>query len=99
MVTLGWALSHVMAARQMSIAQLRKGFDDVGVRLSRQTVFRLVRRQPERVSVRVLGALCTMLDCTPDDLFLAAKSAPPSLTRVPAPPPFALGEGPHGASS
>ena len=39
-----------------------------GIELSREQVYRLVTRQPERLNVYVLAALCDILECTPNDL-------------------------------
>jgi DNA-binding Xre family transcriptional regulator len=36
-----------------------------GVTLSTAQVYRLVAEQPERLSMRLLVALCDILDCTP----------------------------------
>jgi DNA-binding Xre family transcriptional regulator len=39
-----------------------------GVDLSTVQVYRLVTDKPERLSMRILTALCDILDCTPADL-------------------------------
>ena len=39
-----------------------------GVVLSREQVYRLVARVPERLSLKTLAALCDILACTPNDL-------------------------------
>lgn len=39
-----------------------------GVVLSREQVYRLVARVPERLSLTTLAALCDILSCTPADL-------------------------------
>jgi hypothetical protein len=39
-----------------------------GVVLSREQVYRLVTRPPQRLSMAILVALCDILDCTPNDL-------------------------------
>jgi DNA-binding Xre family transcriptional regulator len=39
-----------------------------GVELSASQVYRLVTDKPERLSMKVLIALCDILDCTPADL-------------------------------
>jgi DNA-binding Xre family transcriptional regulator len=39
-----------------------------GVSLSTAQVYRLVADKPERLSMRILVALCDILDCSPTDL-------------------------------
>jgi DNA-binding Xre family transcriptional regulator len=50
----------------------RRGADMVlaerGVHLSREQVFRLVTRPPQRLSMDILAALCDILGCSPNDL-------------------------------
>lgn len=38
------------------------------VNLSREQVYRLVVKPPQRINVEVLAALCDIFDCTPTDL-------------------------------
>lgn len=64
-----WNLRSMMAAAGMFqttdlIAPLRAQ----GVQLSREQVFRLVTKTPERLNVEVFAALCRILECTPNDL-------------------------------
>lgn len=44
-----------------------------GVELSREQVFRLVTRPPQRLSMDTLAALCDILDCQPGDLIEVTK--------------------------
>jgi DNA-binding Xre family transcriptional regulator len=58
-----------------------------GIELSREQVYRLVARVPQRLSLATLAALCDILDCQPGDLIelhthVAAKRA----TTAAAPP-------------
>lgn len=39
-----------------------------GISLSREQVFRLVTKTPQRLNIDVLVALCDILACTPSDL-------------------------------
>lgn len=39
-----------------------------GVALSREQVYRLVVKTPQRLNLEVLAALCDILDCSPGDL-------------------------------
>jgi len=66
-----------------------------GVVLSREQVYRLVARVPERLSLTTLSALCDILSCSPSELIEpyrakrgqpprpgAAGTAPPRPTRA-----------------
>lgn len=70
-----WNLRPLMAAAGMFqttdlIAPLRAQ----GVQLSREQVFRLVTKTPERLNVEVFAALCRILECTPNDLIEVPKA-------------------------
>ncbi|MHB1063074.1 MAG: helix-turn-helix domain-containing protein [Georgenia sp.] len=97
-----WHLRRLMAERGMfATTDLIPLLAERGVSLSREQVYRLVVRVPQRLNLAALAALCDILDCSPADLVepyagdpLAAKgtsagSAPPARPRrarvVPAP--------------
>ncbi|CAM4172735.1 helix-turn-helix transcriptional regulator [Helcobacillus massiliensis] len=64
-----WQLRQVMAAAGMfQTTDLIEPLRSQGVQLSREQVFRLVTKTPERLNVEVFAALCRILDCTPNDL-------------------------------
>ncbi|GAA4380462.1 hypothetical protein GCM10023152_28920 [Agromyces bauzanensis] len=64
-----WHLRQLMAAAGMfQTTDLIEPLRAQGVQLSREQVFRLVTKTPERLNVEVLAALCRILDCTPTDL-------------------------------
>lgn len=64
-----WRLRNVMADRGMfKTSDLVEPLQNAGVGLSREQIFRLVTQQPKRLNVDVLAALCSILECTPDDL-------------------------------
>lgn len=77
-----------MAAAQREVwtgAQLRRLLGDrAGLHLSSASVSALLTRQPAQVKLETLAALCTALDCTPNDL-LEVDTAP-----VPQPVPRAV---------
>jgi DNA-binding Xre family transcriptional regulator len=50
-----------------------------GISLSREQVYRLVTRPPQRLSMGTLVALCDILGCTPNDLIV-----PEAVTRTAA---------------
>ena len=87
-----WHLRRLMAERELyQTTDLGPLLAERGVSLSREQVFRLVTRPPQRLSMDVLAALCDILECRPNDLLevqvvkAAAKKAASSGSR-PAPP-------------
>lgn len=74
-----WRLAELMAARGMHRStDLSPLLKRRGIVMSRAQVYRIVRKQPERVSLRLMAALCDILACRPDDL-LALTSNPDPL--------------------
>jgi DNA-binding Xre family transcriptional regulator len=64
-----WHLRRLMAAHNLwKTTDLIPLLRERGVTLSTAQVYRLVAEQPERLSMRILVALCDILDCTPADL-------------------------------
>lgn len=64
-----WKLRQIMATSGMfNTTDLIDPLRDQGVQLSREQIYRLVTKTPERLNVEVLAALCRILDCTPNDL-------------------------------
>lgn len=67
--TLEWRLRELMAAQGLfqttDLLPLLKQRD---IHLSREQVYRLVTKPPQRLNVEVLAALCDILDCTAADL-------------------------------
>lgn len=58
-----------MAAHNMwKTTQLAPLLRERGVELSSAQIYRLVTDKPERLSMKVLVALCDIFDCTPNDL-------------------------------
>ena len=89
-----WHLRRLMAERGMfATTDLISLLADRGVSLSREQVYRLVVKVPERLNLTALAALCDILNCTPADLIEphaeapararsgAAGSAPPARPR------------------
>jgi DNA-binding Xre family transcriptional regulator len=64
-----WRLRELMAERGLfmttEIVPLLKA---QGIDLSREQVYRIATGVPQRLSLDLLGALCSILECTPDDL-------------------------------
>jgi DNA-binding Xre family transcriptional regulator len=87
-----WHLRRLMAERGLfATTELRPLLAERGVVLSREQVYRLVVRTPERLSLATLAALCDILGCGPGDLVepvagarppgQAARRAQPALLR------------------
>lgn len=80
-----------MAAAQKEVwtgAELRRLLAErAGIEMSAASVSALLTKQPSQVKLSTLGALCTALQCSPDDLFevditpIEAKPRPPKTTR------------------
>jgi DNA-binding Xre family transcriptional regulator len=64
-----WRLAELMAGNQMhNSTDLIPRLNERGITLSRPQVYRLVHQRPERVSLKLIAALCDIFDCGPDDL-------------------------------
>jgi DNA-binding Xre family transcriptional regulator len=64
-----WHLRRLMAERGMfQTTELVPLLAERGVELSREQVYRLVTKTPQRLNLQVLAALCDILDCAPGDL-------------------------------
>ena len=88
-----WHLRRLMAERDMyATTDLRPLLAERGVALSREQVYRLVARTPERLSLVTLAALCDILGCQPGDLVEPVAAARPGARsgareRAPLPRP------------
>jgi DNA-binding Xre family transcriptional regulator len=71
-----WHLRRLMAERGLfQTTDLVPLLAERGVRLSREQVYRLAAKTPERLNLVVLAALCDILDCTPADLIECSSKA------------------------
>ena len=90
---IGWKLRMTAAQRGVwTGAQLRRLLvDKAGLEMSSASVSALLTKQPNQIKLSTLVALCTALDCSPNDLFdidttpLEQPEAPPA-SREEAPP-------------
>ncbi|PZS28963.1 MAG: XRE family transcriptional regulator [Pseudonocardiales bacterium] len=74
-----WHLRRLMAERGMfATTDLVPLLADRGVNLSREQVYRLVVRVPERLNLTALAALCDIPACTPADLIEPHAEVPTS---------------------
>lgn len=66
-----WKLRMAAAQREVwTGAELRRLLSErAGVQLSAASVSALLTKQPAQVKLSTLAALCTALECTPNDLF------------------------------
>jgi len=72
-----WRLREVMASRGLfSTTALAPLLAQRGIELSHVQVWRLVTGKPERLSLHVLAALCDILEVTPSDLIVPARTLP-----------------------
>jgi DNA-binding Xre family transcriptional regulator len=82
-----WRLSELMARHGMhnstDLAPLLKERD---IDLSPSQVYRIVTQRPERVSLKLIAALCDIFECGPDDLVTvtAADAKKPQKAASPA---------------
>src|SRR5260370_26210992 len=88
-----WHLRRLMAEHGMfATTDLVPLLAMRGVCLSREQVYRLVTRTPERLSLTTLAALCDILGCGPGDL--VEPVAPRGRGGLPGPYPGAPPAGP-----
>jgi len=83
-----WHLRRVMADHGMfATTELVPCLAERGIRLSREQVYRLVTKVPERLNLTVLAALCDILGCSVADLIEPVTNAGPvAVTPAHAPP-------------
>lgn len=68
--TTKWNLRALMFDRGMfKTNDIHEPLREHGIDISREQLFRLVTRPPVRLRVDIIGALCSILECTPNDLF------------------------------
>jgi DNA-binding Xre family transcriptional regulator len=66
-----WNLRQVMAERGLfQTSELLPLLEQRGIYLTREHVYRLVTKTPQRLNTEVLVALCDALECTPNDLII-----------------------------
>jgi len=85
-----WHLRRLMADRGMfATTDLVPLLAERGVSLSREQVYRLVVRVPQRLNLTTLAALCDILDCSPAELVEPYAGGPatakPASAGSPAP--------------
>lgn len=79
----GWRLRELMAARGLNtIADLLPHLADRGIHLSNSQIYRLIGNRPERMSLKLLGAILDTLDCTFEELCPVTVAAEPTRIRT-----------------
>lgn len=71
-----WKLRKVMADNNIwSGAELARRMEEItGYRLSAPSIAALINEPPKQIKVTTLDALCTALNCKPNDLIVHAPS-------------------------
>jgi len=78
-----WNLRQLMAHNGMfATSDLAPHLAERGITLSATQVYRLVVNRPERLNLRVLVALCDILDCSPGELIEPVAAAPARTKRA-----------------
>ena len=76
-VSFRWHLRRLMAERGMfATSDLLPLLAEKGVTLSREQVYRLVARTPQRLSLTTLAALCDIFDVGPSELIEPVRDQP-----------------------
>lgn len=71
-----WKLRELMAVQGLfQTTDMVPLLAERGIHLSREQVFRLVTKTPQRLNVDVLVALCDILSCSPSDLIEAVEES------------------------
>jgi putative transcriptional regulator len=86
-VNIRWKLRMAAAQREVwTGSQLRRLLaEKAGLEMSAASVSALFTKEPSQVKLSTLAALCTALDCTPNDLF-DVDTTPVEHPAVPARP-------------
>lgn len=96
-----WCLPELMAQRnQMSQAEMARALEADGAHvISRTQVGRMATRSPTNVSLALIGSLCRILECSPNELLgwqspPTAKDLNPVMTGIAEQGRLALGPNP-----
>jgi putative transcriptional regulator len=94
-----WRLRMAAAQREVwTGAQLRRLLRERGgLELSAASVSALMTKQPAQLKLSTLGAICTALECTPNDL-LEVDTTPVEASAKPAKAPRAPAKAARGRS-
>lgn len=95
-----WRLRMAAAQREVwTGAQLRRLLaEKAGLDLSAASVSALLTKQPAQLKLETLAALCTALDCTPNDLLDIDTTPAPQAVSPPSAPARAVASARPGRS-
>lgn len=102
MPALRWRLRMAAAQREVwTGAQLRRLLaEKAGLELSAASVSALLTNQPSQLKLNTLAALCTALDCTPNDLLeLDASAGAPAASAGTQTTAGSPADGPHAGTT
>lgn len=78
-ISMQWNLRQVMADRGLfQTSALLPLLEERGIHLTREHVYRLVTKPPQRLNTDVFVALCDALGCTPNDLIVPVVESRPA---------------------
>jgi DNA-binding Xre family transcriptional regulator len=84
-MTINWNLRMLCAQKGLwtGAALNRRLRERIGLSLTTQTISNLMSKEPKRISLNLLLALCVALDCTPNDLLKVDASITQRSARLP----------------
>jgi DNA-binding Xre family transcriptional regulator len=72
---LAWQLRKLMVERAIrSASELKRRLEEIGHEITTAHAARIVNEMPRRISIDLLGALMTVLDCSVSDLLVDVPS-------------------------
>lgn len=78
-----WHLSELMARRGLhNSTDLAPLLRERGINLSPSQVYRVVTQRPERVSLKLIAALCDIFTCGVEDLITVTAADTPRVRRT-----------------
>lgn len=81
-----WRLAELMAAHGMhNSTDLVPHIRERDIELSASQIYRVVTSKPERVSLKLVAAICDVFSCGPEDL-ITVTAADAARSRSPQPP-------------
>lgn len=83
-MSIEWRLRKIMAERGLwSGAELGRAlYDKAGFKISPPSISALLTQEPKQIKIQTLDALCTALECTPNDLW---KHTPTQISNIEKP--------------
>lgn len=80
-----WRVRQQMSLREIYTARaLKKRLAEVGYDISEAQISRMKNSLPKQLDLRLMAALCLVLDVTPGDLLTRKGATPPAVPEKPA---------------